>query len=229
MERAKPGLDLGLFTGSLDAMRAFYERDLGLRYEESLPTGGGNMQHRFAMNGSVLKVNHPRAGVPQAPPSGLRELWIAREGLVAEAAYQDPDDNRVRLVTPGTEGVVQIGIVLHARDAQRTQAFLCDALGMEPEAPGRLRSGETRILLREAPDATGEVTIQGPGFRYLTLQVFDCVGVHRRALEAGGRELAPPRKMGEVAIFSMVQDPDGNAFEVSQRASLTGPLGDPVS
>jgi lactoylglutathione lyase len=54
--------------------------------------------------------------------------------------------------------------------------------------------------------------------------VWDCDEEHARILERGGREGVVPRTLGKVARFSMVCDPDGNWVEISQRASLTGPL-----
>jgi lactoylglutathione lyase len=35
-----------------------------------------------------------------------------------------------------------------------------------------------------------------------------------------------PMRLGKVARISMIRDPDGNFIEISQRASLTGPIPD---
>jgi len=43
-------------------------------------------------------------------------------------------------------------------------------------------------------------------------------------VERGGREGRPPITLGKIARVSFVRDPDGNWIELSQRASLTGPL-----
>ncbi|MHB8576260.1 MAG: VOC family protein [Dehalococcoidia bacterium] len=40
----------------------------------------------------------------------------------------------------------------------------------------------------------------------------------------GVEEGRPPVTLGSVARISFIRDPDGNWIEVSQRASLTGPL-----
>jgi lactoylglutathione lyase len=40
----------------------------------------------------------------------------------------------------------------------------------------------------------------------------------------GGTEGRPPLTLGATARISFVRDPDGNWIEISQRASLTGPL-----
>ena len=94
---------------------------------------------------------------------------------------------------------------------------------------GALRCGHSLLFLEEASDAPSDASVFGPGYRYLTVQIFYCDEAHRRALELGAREGAPPRRAGDVAIYSMLRDPDGNWVELSQRASLTGPLDQPTS
>jgi hypothetical protein len=66
--------------------------------------------------------------------------------------------------------------------------------------------------------------LRSRGFRYLTVQVFDVRAEHARLLERGWREGIAPIKLGETAFISFVLDPDGAPIEISQRASLTGPL-----
>jgi lactoylglutathione lyase len=65
---------------------------------------------------------------------------------------------------------------------------------------------------------------QAPGYRYLTIQVYDVRAVHADVVARGGREGRPPVRLGEVAFISFVRDPDGNWLEISQRKSLTGSL-----
>ena len=62
------------------------------------------------------------------------------------------------------------------------------------------------------------------GFRYITIQVRDVDAEHTRIIARGGAEGRPPMTLGTTARISFVRDPDGNWIEVSQRASLTGPL-----
>jgi lactoylglutathione lyase len=69
---------------------------------------------------------------------------------------------------------------------------------------------------------TGEM--RAPGYRYLTFQIFDADGEHRAMLHRGAEEGRPPVTLGATARFSFIRDPDGNWIEISQRASLTGPL-----
>ena len=66
--------------------------------------------------------------------------------------------------------------------------------------------------------------MQGLGYRYLTAQVFDVDYEHERALRLGATEGRGVVTLGETARISFIQDPDGNWIELSQRASLTGPL-----
>ncbi len=62
------------------------------------------------------------------------------------------------------------------------------------------------------------------GLRYLTVQVRDVKAEHARLLAAGWTEGRPPVRLGDTAYISFVRDPGGSWVEVSQRASLTGPL-----
>ncbi len=222
MELAKPHLDVGLFTNRLPQMLRFYQLDVGLPFEELLPLGGGNQQHRHAMNGSVLKVNHSKEPVPDGTPTGIAELLIARRGTFYY--LRDPDGNRVRLVPEGFDDVERLGVRFRVRSLEAAEHYYGDVLGFERLAPGRFRCGTTLVLLEEDPEQPPMGEMRGTGFRYLTVQVRDCDAEHARILERGGTEGAPPRTLGETARISFVRDPDGNWLEISQRASLTGPL-----
>lgn len=224
MKFAKPCIDVALMTDQLDASKAFWQDEVGVAFEETLHPQRGMAQHRFAMNGSVLKVNHVEA-LPPSPLSGIRELWIARDGVGEAHALVGPGGERVRLVPTGERGVEGIGVVMHVRDREAHTAFYRDILGFAEDAgSSALRCGHSLLLLEATRDAPSDASIIGPGYRYLTVQIFSCETAHRRALELGAREGAPPRRAGDVAIYSMVRDPDGNWVELSQRASLTGPL-----
>ena len=78
LDLAKQHVDVGLFTNNTDAMLAFWQNDVGLPFEETLPLAPGQRQHRHGMNGSVLKLNSVRDPMPAAAPAGYRELLIAR-------------------------------------------------------------------------------------------------------------------------------------------------------
>ncbi len=221
---AKPHFDVGVMTDRLEEMLAFWQGPVGLPFEEILPTGGGNHQHRHAVNGSVFKLNHPRNGLPDAPPSGYRCMWIARDGLDARRDLIDPDGNRVVLVPRGQAGIEGVAISVGVRDPDVHARFYTDVLQLEELSERRFRCGDSILFVEHDPDATDTGSFYGPGFRYLTIQVFDCPGEHARILEAGGVEGLAPRQIGEVAYISMLRDPDDNWIEISQRASLTGAL-----
>ncbi len=224
MKLAKPHFDVGVMTDRIEEMLAFWQGPVGLPFEEILPTGGGNHQHRHAMNGSVFKLNHPRRGLPDAGQSGYRTIWIARDDLDVRQELLDPDGNRVLLVPRGEEGVEGVAVSVAVRDPDAHARFYTEALQFEEVGDGRFRCGDSILIVKHDPRATGKGSFYGRGIRYLTIQVFDCEAEHARILEAGGVEGLAPRKIGEVACISMVRDPDDNWVEISQRASLTGPI-----
>jgi lactoylglutathione lyase len=224
MRLAKPHIDVGLFTQNEDAMLAFWQREVGLPFEETLPIGGGVRQHRHGMNGSVLKLNAARDPLNEAPPSGYRELIIAREGISTPQRLVDPDGNRVVLAPPGLDGVTGIGIRLAVRDEAAFRGFFGGALQLEPVSPTAYRCGDSLIMFGQEASATRTEPMRAPGYRYITVQVFDVESEHAGIVARGGEEGRPPVTLGTTARISFVRDPDGNWIEVSQRASLTGPL-----
>jgi catechol 2,3-dioxygenase-like lactoylglutathione lyase family enzyme len=222
MKLAKPQVDIGLSTNDPDPMLAFWQGTVGLRLDHVLPVRRGQNQHRHDALGSVVKINHHADPLPDAAPSGYRELIIAQPARTAPQPLQDPDGNRVCLVPSGHEGVRQIGIRLAVRDLQDR-----DALGLNEEARGSgaaFRAGETLILLEQDRHAGSDAGIRGKGWRYITFQVFKVDEVHAEVLAAGGREARAPVTLGTTARISMVLDPDGNWIELSQRASIVGTL-----
>ncbi len=225
MKLAKPHLDVAIMTDRAAPMLRFWQDEVGLAYEEALPTGGGNMQHRHSMNGSVFKLNHGRDGLPDAPRTGISELLVARDDVSEPRSLVDPDGSPVTLVPRGHRGVEGIGVRITGRDRAALAHFYGTVLQLEGAGDATFRSGDSLLFLAEDPAAPQDPGIYGRGYRYLTIQIFDCEAEHARILEAGAREGMPPRRMGDVAIFSMVLDPSGNWIEISQRASLTGPLG----
>ena len=224
MRLAKDHIDVGLFTNNTDAMLAFYRDRIGLPYEEMLPMGGGLQQHRFGMNGSVLKVNSARDPLQPQPPAGYRELIIARDGIAAPEHLTDPDGNAITLVPRGHEDVAGIAVRLAVRDAAAHDRFFADAMQMERADDRTYRCGDSLIVVEESAGAAEAGRMQGSGFRYLTVQVWDVDAEHAGIIERGGAEGRPPITLGATARISFVRDPDGNWIEISQRASLTGPL-----
>jgi len=224
MRLAKQHLDLGLFTTNEQAMLEFWRRDVGLAFEETLPLGGGVRQHRHAMNGSVLKLNAARDPLNDAPPSGYRELLIAREGLTEPRTLVDPDGNRVTLVPPGLDGIHGIAVRLAVRDATACARFYGEAMQFDQAGDGRFRGGDSLLIIHQDPTAVRTEPMRAPGFRYLTVQVWDVDADHAGIVARGGEEGRPPVTLGSTARVSFVRDPDGNWIEISQRASLTGDL-----
>jgi len=224
MRLAKQHLDVGLFTTNERAMLEFWQREAGLPFEETLPLGGGVRQHRHAMNGSVFKLNAARDPLNEAPPSGYRELLIAREGLSDAIELRDPDENRVTLVPAGRDGVVGIGVRVAVRDLEAQRRFWGEAMQFEAAGQDVFRCGDSLLLLSEDETAARTEPLRAPGYRYLTVQVWDVDEEHAGIVRRGGEEGRPPVTLGRTARVSFVRDPDGNWIEVSQRASLTGEL-----
>lgn len=226
MNLAKPRVDIGLNTNNLDAMLAFWQKEVGLAFDHLLPIRKGMKQHRHDALGSVVKINHYDAPLPD-PPSGYCELLIARGGLAAPRRMRDPDGNSVSLVPRGMGGITQIGIRLKVRNVDAHARFYSDGLGLtkEPsEHAAAFRAGETLLLIDESRDAPSDATMEGKGWRYVTFQVFKVDQEHRQVIARGGREAMAPTTLGATARISMVRDPDGNWIELSQRASITGSL-----
>ncbi|PKQ04723.1 MAG: VOC family protein [Alphaproteobacteria bacterium HGW-Alphaproteobacteria-11] len=227
MELAKPRIDIGLFTTNLEPMLDFWQNEVGLPFDHLLPLGGGLQQHRHELLGSVLKINHARNALPAVAPSGYRELLIARDGLLGPKRLTDPDGNRVTLVPPGAHGIERIGIRLAVRNAAAHRRFYAGALGL-PDVPERggdsFFCGNSVILFDEAPDAHDGASLEGKGFRYITIQIRNVDVEHAAILARGGAEGRAPQTLGKVARISFVRDPDGNWIEMSQRASLVGAL-----
>jgi len=227
MQLAKSRIDIGLATNNIEPMLRFWQDEVGVPFDHLLKIRRGMEQYRHDLMGSVLKINHRADPLPAATPSGYLELLIAREGLGRARALTDPDGNRVSLLPVGALGVHQIGVRVIVRDLAAQRRFYVEALGLE-EAPcetgAAFRAGDSLILIEQADDAPLEASFDGPGWRYLTFQVFKVDAEHAHILAHGGREATAPVTLGTTARISMVKDPAGNWIEISQRASITGSL-----
>jgi catechol 2,3-dioxygenase-like lactoylglutathione lyase family enzyme len=218
---AKAALDVGLFTCQREAMLAFWQQQAGVPFRELLPLGAGLQQHRHAIGDSVLKINHSREPLPDAPAGGIRALVIARAGIDMPQTLTDPDGNRVTLVPPGE--VAQLRVELTVSDLAAHRRFYGEVLGLPAHDHHTFLCGASQIRLIEG-EAARDPEQRAPGYRYLTLQVYDVHAAHGAILAQGGREGRPPVRLGDVASISFVRDPDGNWIEVSQRKSITGSL-----
>lgn len=222
MRLAKDHLDIGLFSNIHQAQLDFWQRDVGLPYDHMGKIGGGMQQHRHHMNGSILKMNHARNPLPAAPPSGITELLIARDDIDKPRHLLDPDGNRVTLVNKGCEGVTGIGIVLRVNDRAATDHFYRHVMQFDSPRDGVYRCGDSLLIVAAQGKVERCDEWRAPGFRYMTVQVWDCFAEHRGILERGGTEGRPPGELGDTVRYSFVRDPDGTFIEISQRASLTG-------
>jgi lactoylglutathione lyase len=222
IEIVKRQLDVGLVSERLELVD-FWRDEVGLAFDHLLPVARGHDQHRFVERGSVVKVNI-RESIDGDQRSGIEELLIARPDLDAKRPLADPDGNRMSFVPMGMEGVTQIGVRLAVPELARSMNYYRDVLGFAAESSSRVRCGDSVLLFEERADAPSGFAQAQRGWLYLTVQVRDCDAEVARIEAAGGQVVVSPRNLGTVARMAMIRDPDGNLLEVSQRASLTGPL-----
>ncbi len=225
MKLAKQHLDVGLFSTKRDEQLAFWQQTVGLPYDHMGKVGGGVQQHRHHMNGSILKMNHSRDPLPDIPPSGIVGLAIAREGLAAERTLADPDGNKVILVPKGAQDIEGIAILLKVNDPDAHDRFWTHAMQFERAGPGRYRCGDSLVVVSERGKVEHRGTQwRGAGYRYMTVQIWDCIAEYEGILARGGTSGGEPRVLGDTVRYAFVCDPDGNHIEISQRATLTGSL-----
>ncbi len=224
MKLAKDHIDIGIQTNQREEMLTFWGETIGLPYDELLKVGGGMHQHRHALNGSIFKLNHLRTPLTEDSPTGYIQLMIARKGISAPETLTDPDDNTVTLVPPGYQGITHIGIQLEVSSVEKFQHFYRHILQIEEVSKNCFCWGTTLFFLKENPAHKYCTEMQGKGYRYITVQVWDLDTEHRDLVSRGGKEARAPVTLGKTARISFITDPDGNWIEISQRASLTGDL-----
>lgn len=222
MEISKHALDVGLFVdGDLEPILEHWQSLDGISFDEMLPTGGGVRQHRHRLGDSIIKINHAREALKPQPASGYRRLLVATDDVVVETPVPDPRGHDICLVPRGD--VEQLRLVVQSDDVTAQVQFYDNVLQLDRLAERVFACGVSQIEIVEGP-STASHPMRAPGFRYITIQVFDVVGEHAGIRERGGREGRPPVRLGDVAYISFVQDPGGNWIEISQRKSLTGTL-----
>ncbi len=231
MRLAKPHVDVGLMANDWERAEHFWRHDVGVPFEEWIKVGGGVRQYRFGCHGSVIKVNHARH--PLAPeadaPTVYRALRIASDRVTAPTPLDHPDGVPVTLVPPDHHDIVGIEITIATTDPAEARRFWVDALGADDLTSGdpsdaRYRLGDTIVRCVHEPGLTPMTEREAAGFRYLTVQVFDVDTEHTRITALGFPEAWAPVTLGTTARVSFVRDPDGGFVEISQRASLTGPI-----
>jgi hypothetical protein len=72
---------LDFSTNNLEPMLQFWQQDAGLRFDQVLLVRRGQKQYRHDADGSVIKLNHHLEPLPEAAPSGYREVIIARDDV----------------------------------------------------------------------------------------------------------------------------------------------------
>lgn len=218
MDISKQHLDIGMFTNSLEAHIGFCKDILRLAFDHMAKLGGGIHQHRFHLNGSILKINHSREPLAPAEPSGFRQLRIARKGLCKSKNLLDPSGTAIQLVPEGEEGVLGVGFDLYVRNRDEHDHFWRKVMSFSRPCPHTYLCGDSLIFVHESPNAVFlQASWKGLGLRYLTVQVHDCARAHEELLRHGAEEAMPPTRMGETATISFVRDPDGNFIEISAR------------
>lgn len=217
MELAKDCLDVGIYTDRYDDLWQFYGERLGLPYEELLKAGRGVHQHRLSLHGAVLKLNSSRDTLADAP-TNYTALEIGSDAI-EPGEYEDPDGTRV-MVMPGKA----VAVHWASSDPDRLTELLVKGFGALKRPSGRLAVGRTELVIEGGGGPVGP--LRSRGVRYLTVQIRDVRSEHARLVECGWTEATAPIKLGDTAYISFVADPDGSMVEVSQRASLTGPLPD---
>lgn len=225
LEIVKAAVDVGIQTNDLGAHQAFWGDELGLRFDHVLAVGGGVHQHRYDLHGAVLKLNAHRDPLPTDAVTGYTAVAIVDPARAGDGIQgrQGPDGLRVAL-TPPTQDGTRVNVMVEASDVGRTLDALQSTFGGD-RADGTLRLGETKLSVKLRRDRSATTTRDGLGIRYLTVQVRDVNAAHAHALASGMVEGMAPLRLGDVAHISFVRLPDGDWIELSQRASLTGPLG----
>ena len=220
MHLAKDRLDVALMTDRVEVLE-FWRDEVGIPIEEVLPIRRGFVQYRFDLCESVFKLNVIDDGVPPGRRSRVVEV-VAADAARAGQSFTDVDGTTIRFVAPGDDGIEQLAIVLEVSDPTATRAYYVDVLGWEPLGDDAVRCARTIVRWRQGPAPLPEMSERG--WAYLTVQIHECDAEHAAVLARGGTEGAPPVTLGTTARYSLVRDPDGNWLEISQRASLTGPL-----
>lgn len=218
---AKDCFDVGLSTADPE-MLDFMTEIVGLDRPEVLRISRTVTQHRFDVGGSVVKVNiGPHTGSGR---TGYRHVAIADEDVESPELLVGPDGVTVSLVPPGHDGIEQLGVTLVTPHVASSAAFFREALGWDRVTDDRFRVGRSVVTLVEDADAPFVAAEHPMGWSYLTVQVHDCDAETAVATGAGARLALAPVTLGTTARISMVDDPFGNRVEISQRASLVGPL-----
>lgn len=218
---AKPAIDVGLMTNDLDANAATLA-ELRVPFDHLLKVGGGIHQHRYACGDSVVKLNSHR-GALVAAPTGYARLRLATP-VEEPKTVQTVDGVDITAVPVGHDGITTVEVTLRTAQPDEAERFFRE-LGATADGD-RSAIGDSWIVIDAVDEHPPTAALDARGFRYLTVQVRDVEAAHAHMVGAGFTEGRPPVRLGDTAYISFVRDADGNWVELSQRASLTGPLPD---
>lgn len=224
IEIVKPAVDIGIATNRLAESQRFWGDEVGLGYDHLLKVGGGIHQHRYALHGAVLKLNSHRDPLG-ATTSGFVALRTVA-GVTEPRPLTTPDGTPVTVVPSGHDGIEATEVALAASDPAETMRSMVGGLGFVRRSDDVAELGETRVRVLDDAERQPTLGRDGLGVRYLTVQVRDVRAAHAHALDHGLAEGLAPIRLGDTAAISFVRLPDGDWVELSQRASLTGPLPD---
>ena len=122
---------------------------------------------------------------------------------------------------PERTGCRPVQITIHADDVPKAVAFYADVFDAEfDESISSFHFGawntDSFFLLTIEPQAPEHPGYPGRGACF-GFFVDDLDAVHRRALDAGGTEVHPPREFEWKPRTSLVDDPSGNRLALAQR------------
>src|SRR5260370_3002578 len=119
-------------------------------------------------------------------------LEIARDGNAAPQALADPAGNKVTLVPKGQRGVLGIASLLKVNDPEQHDRFWTHVLQFERAGDGRYRCGDSLGVVAEKGSVERSPQWRGPGYRYMTVQVWDCIAEYDGILGPRGAPGGPP-------------------------------------
>ena len=186
MDIVKQCIDVAVVTNNLGEMLQFWQKDAGLRFEETLPVAESMNQYRHAIQDSVFKLNHTSEDLPSSSHSGYRELIIARSNIYDTKEMIDPDGNILKIVPKDHMGITGIGIHLAVRDENEFDHFYGNILNLPKVGHRMYRCGSSIISFEKDHTAKKAGDIYGKGYRYITIHVRKADMEHQEILKRGG-------------------------------------------
>jgi predicted enzyme related to lactoylglutathione lyase len=221
-------MEVLLYTSDMKRMRAFYEREIGLRYDTavaqwtSYPTRGALLALR-----AVSEDHSPHAEITFATDDldgtlrGLSERGVKVAGQIEVhgwgrlARFLDPEGNALAVAQPTQpipmgDGLRLGSAVIHTRDLAAAKSFYHHVLGLKLLADSpwwvEFDGGVATLALR--PRAAAGEESDGPAVSF----GFRMKGLMEWAEEARDRGLhfATAPRDEDWGVFADTNDPDGN-------------------